>query len=144
MRRDHASRLVSRRRRLAVRHLRLSRALDELEVLLRDLKETEPEHVAPALLVLDERQLVDQRSDRGVHALDEFDVPAPGHKPRLHFDLVDLVVGHPAERSERLQWLSLAQARFRGIEDQPVTCGQALEARRLAVPSLGEAALDTT
>ena len=93
------------------------------------------------MLVLDEAELVDQRSNRCLNALDELDVAPPGCEPRRLFYLVELFVDDPTYCREGLHRLAVSQARLGRVVDQPVISLQPLEPGRLAVACLGESAL---
>src|SRR5262245_59124092 len=62
----------------------------QVEVPRRDLELTEAEGRTPVRLVLDERQLVDQRLDRRLVTLEELDVDSIGPEFGGHLHLIDM------------------------------------------------------
>ena len=121
---------------------RVHRRLDDIEIAARDLEQTEAKHIAPSLLVLDETEGVDQRTDRGFIASHKLEVAAPRRESWSHFDLIGLFVSHATDGSECLQRFTTSQACLRRIEDEPVSDAQPFESRRLPVASLRKATVN--
>src|SRR5258708_3813078 len=112
--------------------------------MIADLDHTEAELRSPPRLVLDEIELVDERPDRRLGALEEVDLATPGRQVRRHLGLVRLIVGDPSDGGEGLQRLAVGVDGLRRVEDDPVTPGHRAQHVRLAVIGLCEAALHAT
>src|ERR1700758_104555 len=112
----------------------------QVEVVIIDLEDAEPELVAPALLVLDEVQIVDEWANRRLIAVEEVDIPAPGHEVRARFHLIWLIVGDLPDGGERLERLAAFECGLGRIKDDEVAPGHRTQHVRLTVVGLREAA----
>jgi hypothetical protein len=72
-----------------------------------DLEHPGSKLVAPPSLIFDEVELVDQRSDRRLIAIEEVDVSAPRVEVRRRLRLIRLIIGDAADGGEGLKRLTV-------------------------------------
>ncbi|BCO37152.1 hypothetical protein JMUB5695_03486 [Mycobacterium heckeshornense] len=104
-----------------------------------DLEHSEAKLLAPSRLVFDEVELVDQRPDRRLSALQEVDLASPRVEVGPDLRLVRLIVGDLPDGGEGLKRLTVGVCSFRRVDDNPVTSGHLAQHVRLAVVGLGKA-----
>src|SRR4051812_3512735 len=135
---------------LAMRSLFMSRSLhrhgfgDHAEVRRRDREQAEAEHAAPALLVANEGQVPDQRTDRCFARQLPFYASAPRPEPATHIDLGRSRIGHLPGGRECLDRFARAHLLAGGIVDDPVARPQTRGRRLLAMAKLAEPSVDPT
>lgn len=123
--------------------LRVRRPRNQREVGLGDLEESSAEGHSPVLLVGEEAQHIDQRTDRRLIGGEKIESPPPRVKCGRHLGLMRLVIRHATKCGEGLQRLAAVERSLWRIENDEVAALQLLQSGWTTVIGLREAAGDS-